>query len=427
MTSTYVAIDLETTGLDPERDRIIEVGATRFDLDGKELDTLSYVVNPGREVPAFIERFTGVTNEMTARGPKIASVRPELERFVGKSIVIGHNVGFDLSYLRKEGVQLTSKAVDTAGLARYLLPTLQGHGLMEVAGALGIEAGDHHRALSDARTAAAVFVGLVRRAEALPQSQRFQLARFVALHEPVLAEVIAGEEWDGQASGSHIPALRPAIEREPLTPVDPPKPVTADELARAFESAPASFERFEQRPEQLEMSEAVRGAFERGGHWLIEAGTGVGKSLAYLLPAALHAIKNGERVVISTNTIALQEQLLSKDIPALRKVLLDAGAIARPEDFRAALLKGRSNYLCMRKWVGNYAAGLGDPDFARLSSAMLVWLSETDTGDRSELNLDPTEWGTWQRFSAQDADCLARQDRHVREGNCFLHARSPGR
>ena len=87
MTSTYVALDLETTGLDPERDRIIEVGATRFDSLGNELETFSYVVNPGREVPAFIERFTGVTNEMTARAPKLASVRPELERFVGDAIV----------------------------------------------------------------------------------------------------------------------------------------------------------------------------------------------------------------------------------------------------------------------------------------------------------------------------------------------------
>ncbi len=420
MTSTYVALDLETTGLDLERDRIIEVGAIRFDSFGHELDALSYVVNPGRVVPAFIERFTGVTNEMTARGPKLASVRPELERFVGESVIVGHNIGFDLAYLIKEDVRLKARAVDTAGLARYLLPTLQGHGLMEVARALGVEAGDHHRALSDARTAAAVFVGLLRRAEALPDSQRFQLARFVALHEPILAEVIAGQEWDRQSPGSHIPVLRPAVEHESLEPVEPRRPVLASELQKAFAAAPRSFERFEQRPEQLEMAETVRAAFERGGHWLIEAGTGVGKSLAYLLPAALHAIKNGERVVISTNTIALQEQLLSKDIPALRHVLLEAGAITDPGQFRAALLKGRSNYLCMRRWVGNYAAGLGDPDFARLSSAMLVWLSETDTGDRSELNLDPTEWVTWQRFSAQDTDCLARQDRYVREGNCFL-------
>lgn len=420
MTSTYVALDLETTGLDPDRDRIIEVGAVRFDPDGHELDTLSYVVNPGREVPAFIERFTGVTNEMTARAPKLASIRPEIERFVGDSVVVGHNIGFDLHYLGREGVRMTPKAVDTAGLARYLLPTLQGHGLMEVAGALGVVAADHHRALNDARTAAAVFVGLLRSAEALPESQRFQLARFVAMHEPLLAQVIAGEEWDRRSGGSHIPVLRPAPERPVLEPREPRIPVQAADLRRAFESAPAGFERFEQRPQQLEMAEAVRSAFHRGGHWLIEAGTGVGKSLAYLLPAALHAIENGERVVISTNTIALQEQLLSKDIPALRKVLVDAGVIKEPEEFRAALLKGRSNYLCMRRWVGNYAAGLGDPDFARLSSAMLVWLGETETGDRSELNLDPTEWVTWQRFSAQDADCLARQDRYVREGNCFL-------
>ena len=420
MTVSYVALDLETTGLDPERDRIIEVGATRFDDEGHELETLSYVVNPGRAVPAFIERFTGVTNEMTARAPKLASIRPELERFVGKSVVVGHNIGFDLHYLNRESVRLDAKAIDTAGLARYLLPTLQGHGLMEVAGALGIEAGAHHRALSDARTAAAVFVGLLRRANALPDGQRYQLARFVSMHEPLLAEVIAGAEWDRRAGGSHIPVLRPAPALESLEVREPRVAVQAAELQKAFAAAPGSFERFEQRPEQLQMAESVRLAFQRGGHQLIEAGTGVGKSLAYLLPAAMHAIKNGERVIVSTNTIALQEQLLSKDIPALRQILLDSGVIKQPEDFRAALLKGRSNYLCMRRWVANYAAGLGDPDFARLSSAMLVWLGETTTGDRSELNLDPNEWVTWQRFSAQDADCLARQDRHVREGNCFL-------
>ncbi len=418
--TSYVALDLETTGLDPERDRIIEVGASRFDPSGRELETFSYVVNPGRPVPAFIERFTGVTNEMTARAPRLASIRPELERFVGDSVIVGHNIGFDLRYLAGEQVKLAPRAVDTAEMARYLLPTLRGHGLMEVAGALGVEAGDHHRALSDARTAAAVFAGLLRLAEGLPAGQRYQLARFISMHEPLLAEVIAGEEWDRRSIGSHIPVLRPAAPLESLEAREPRVAVSAAEVASAFRAADGVLERFEERPEQKEMAEAIRQGFGRGGHWLIEAGTGVGKSLAYLLPAALHAIKNGERVVISTNTIALQEQLLSKDIPALREVLLAAGVISEPDQFRASLLKGRSNYLCMRRWVANYASGLGDPDFARLSSAMLVWLGETESGDRSELNLDPNEWVTWQRFSAQDADCLQRQDRHVREGNCFL-------
>ncbi len=418
--TSYVALDLETTGLDPEHDRIIEVGASRFDASGTELETFTSVVNPGRPVPAFIERFTGVTNEMTARAPRLASIRAELERFVGGSTVIGHNIGFDLRYLAGEKVNLAVRAIDTAEMARYLLPALRGHGLAEVASSLGLEAVDHHRALSDARTAAAVFTGLLRVAEALPAAQRSQLARFVAIHDPLLAQVIAGEEWDRSAPGTHLPSLRPAPESPALTPRQPRKAVTPPEVAKVFRVAAGVLDGFEERPQQLEMAEAVRVAFGRGGHWLVEAGTGVGKSMAYLLPAALHAIKNGERVVVSTNTIALQEQLLSKDIPALRSVLMAAGVINDPDEFRATLLKGRSNYLCMRRWVANYASGLGDPDFARLSAAMLVWLGETETGDRSELNLDPTEWVTWQRFSAQDTDCLQRQDRFVREGNCFL-------
>jgi DNA polymerase-3 subunit epsilon/ATP-dependent DNA helicase DinG len=197
-------------------------------------------------------------------------------------------------------------------------------------------------------------------------------------------------------------------------------PIHAGELQRAFDAAAGVLDRFEDRAEQREMAEAVRQAMTEGGHWLIEAGTGVGKSLAYLLPAALHALRNGERVVVSTNTINLQEQLLTKDIPALRRILVRAGIIGDEDDLRASLLKGRSNYLCIRRWIASYGAHAADPDFARLGSAMLLWLPQTETGDRSELSLDHNEWVTWQRFSAQDTDCLSRPNSFVREGKCFL-------
>jgi DNA polymerase-3 subunit epsilon/ATP-dependent DNA helicase DinG len=179
-------------------------------------------------------------------------------------------------------------------------------------------------------------------------------------------------------------------------------------------------DRFEERAEQREMAEAVRSAMSDGGHWLVEAGTGVGKSMAYLIPAAIHALRNGDRVVVSTNTINLQEQLLSKDIPALRRILKEAGIIKDETELRASLLKGRSNYLCLRRWIASYGASMADPDFARLAASMLLWLPETESGDRSELNLDPGERVTWQRFSAQDTDCLNKQNSVVREGNCFL-------
>src|SRR3954464_504460 len=98
---------------------------------------------------------------------------------------------------------------------------------------------------------------------------------------------------------------------------------------------------FEARPQQLEMAAAVSRAFSEKKHLLVEAGTGVGKSFAYLLPAIEFAVKHKKRVVVSTHTISLQEQLIDKDIPLLRAVY--------PDEFTAVLVKGRSNYLCQRR------------------------------------------------------------------------------
>src|ERR1700759_4068653 len=100
-------------------------------------------------------------------------------------------------------------------------------------------------------------------------------------------------------------------------------------------------EKYEHRPQQLEMATAVEEAFANGGHLLVEAGTGVGKSFAYLLPAIDYAVKHKKRVVVSTHTISLQEQLIEKDIPLLQAVY--------PDEFTAVLVKGRSNYLCQRR------------------------------------------------------------------------------
>src|SRR5678816_1158467 len=100
-------------------------------------------------------------------------------------------------------------------------------------------------------------------------------------------------------------------------------------------------EKYEHRPQQLEMASAVHDAFAEGQHLLIEAGTGVGKSFAYLLPAIDFAVKHKKRIVISTHTISLQEQLIEKDIPLLQSVY--------PDEFTAVLCKGRGNYLCQRR------------------------------------------------------------------------------
>src|SRR5438477_7494596 len=129
---------------------------------------------------------------------------------------------------------------------------------------------------------------------------------------------------------------------------------------------------YEYRPSQVRMAEAVRRALEEQNHVIIEAGTGTGKTLAYLLPALLH----GRRILVSTGTKTLQDQIFYKDIPLLETVL------QRP--IRAAYLKGRNNYLCRLKLEAAHAEGLFSLRELRNFQSILDWAQQTETGDRAE-------------------------------------------
>ncbi len=160
------------------------------------------------------------------------------------------------------------------------------------------------------------------------------------------------------------------------------------------------------------MMDAVVSALNEGEHLLAEAGTGTGKSLAYLLPAIYHAVLNGRPVVVSTNTINLQDQLYHKDIPMLQGCL--------PFTFKAAMLKGRANYLCLRRWLVLSRSPSISPSEALLLIRTLVWLASTETGDRAELNLATTESALWSRVSAQAESCALGKCTQFRRGSCFV-------
>lgn len=153
---------------------------------------------------------------------------------------------------------------------------------------------------------------------------------------------------------------------------------------------------YEHREEQTRMAFAVAEAFNEDKVAVIEAGTGTGKSLAYLLPAVLWAVRNRERVVVSTNTINLQEQLTKKDIPFLQK---HAGI-----DFRAILVKGRCNYLCLRKVASIKAEPSLFKDDASELQAIIAWSDTTGEGCRSGLSFIPRD-DTWEEVSCEADQC----------------------
>jgi ATP-dependent DNA helicase DinG len=154
---------------------------------------------------------------------------------------------------------------------------------------------------------------------------------------------------------------------------------------------------YEHRPEQTRMALMLAEAFNEERVAVVEAGTGTGKSLAYLLPASLWAVRNKERVVISTNTINLQEQLIQKDIPFLQK--------HAELKFRAVLVKGRGNYLCLRKLQANASdASLFKDDLAEELDAIVAWSKKTEDGCRSDLSFIPKD-EVWEELACESDQC----------------------
>ena len=315
---SYVAIDVETTGLDPQADRIIEVAATRFDRSGAA-DHFSSLVDPGRPIPA---PGAGADRDRRCRRrwrPDDHRVGAELAVFAGGRAVVGHNVRFDLDFLIASGIELAGAALDTWELASVLLPTAARLNLGSLAELLSVDMPVAHRALADAEATRDVFLRLLTVLDALPRAALIDLRAIAESADWGLAPLFAAAAeraatatppaaGDGELAALTLPpppAPPPPPERR-----DPPEPVTADDVERLFAAAvarPDLLPGFEPRSGQLEMAQAVAANVAHGGHLAVEGGTGTGKSLAYLLPTLLHVLRNGDRVVISTHTLNLQE------------------------------------------------------------------------------------------------------------------------
>lgn len=201
----------------------------------------------------------------------------------------------------------------------------------------------------------------------------------------------------------YLPHERERLKSSDILDFFKPEGVLADHLGK-----------YEYRPQQMEMVKSIAFAFNSRRHLLVEAGTGTGKSMAYLVPAIHWAVKNNEKVVVSTNTINLQEQLFYKDIPLLEKSLTPQ----LPREFKTVLVKGRRNYVCLRKL--NYM-NQGYEDIEEHEEAVLKQVNhlvfQDDIGSKSEFSFQPP-YELWEKIAAEAETCLRSKCPHFR--GCFL-------
>jgi predicted DnaQ family exonuclease/DinG family helicase len=451
MNQVFVALDLEATGMDPSRDEVIEIGAIKF-RDGQVLGEFESMIRPRSNVSFGVQTLTGLSNADLKEAPRFASVAPRLRDFIKNAPIVGQSIGFDLDMLGAAGLSFSNTRYDTFEMATILLPELPTYDLATIATTLGVTPSSKHRATADAETAMRVFTLLLERIDSFDDQTLSRMVELTKLSKSSLnslfsarlrarradAEVYGGNsigaallaKLGGEVSASPEAAFLVARSKPArLEPTGNEPDIPESVLSHAF-APDGPFSRamsgYEERPQQLDMSLQVARTLDLGGQSLIEAGTGTGKSLGYLLPAALHAVQHGDPVVVSTATIALQDQLIKKDIPALRAAAEVArrtdpdSPIALLADLRASVLKGRANYLCLRRWFLAQRDVVTDENQAQMYAKVTAWLQTTETGDRAELRLSQDEQAHWSRLAEEDAACIPTQCVFHRRNQCFL-------
>lgn len=431
--STIVVLDLETTGLDFENDRIIEIGAVKV-CGSEVIDNFSSLVNTTRVLTPFIQKLTGIKPQEVAEAPPFSVAGALFAKFVGDSPVVGHNVSFDITFLAKAGIQFSSPVFDTRELAAMLLPN-GNYSLGILAQSLGIPEWKAHRALDDAQATHLVLDSLIHRALDMDPGIIVELGRLASKAnwpiQHLLNAITKEQQIHGKQSSLAMGGVDLSLLEKRIHPKRPkivsrvpdsfiPPPTTPEALAQSLVGSGGALERvipnFEHRLEQETMFVGVAKAFENQDHVIVEAGTGVGKSMAYLLPAAEFALRNKTRVVISTNTIGLQEQLINKDLPTTVSALVEGG-IEGASNLHFASLKGRANYLCLNRWSHLRASAELSVDEARFMGKMTCWLQETTNGDRADIRTSRQDNGVWERLSAQGSRACPLQ-----QGACFLRS-----
>lgn len=419
--NSFVAVDLETTGLESNAE-VIEVGLAIVE-NGSVVREWSTLIKPSKPIPNDITSLTGITNAMVQDAPSWEDVEDEVLSYLDGQLLLAHNHQFDKGRLEFElGKALPNDWLDTHDLSKLFLPTLSSYKLMSIATHLHIPDTSHHRALNDAIVCAKVYLRLLQDALKIDPFTLHEMAMTFSGEQTTLFHTgyelgdllyqLAGEA--SAADGTTFPEWY----EEELLESEGPK-ITFNHAEDFFaENGLLAQEKadFQYRPQQLEMLECIKNAFDEDKHALIEAGTGTGKSFAYLVPSLLWSYENDARVVIATGTITLQEQLFHTDLPFLKQVL--------DFPFSTAIAKGRSNYLCLRRFQ-DYTRQAPDTSWQeRLFAASLVmWRDNDPTGDREHLNLNKSENQYWQNIASAPDTCLGKRCRHFSDCCYFRNKR----
>ena len=412
----YSVVDLETTGTSFKNgDRIIQIGLVLIQ-DGQIINQFETQINPLMKIPHSVQQLTGITDKDVANAPLLDDVAQTLESLLSGTIFVAHNVNFDFPFLNHELERvgrdaLRISAIDTVTLSQILMPTAKSYRLRDLTNYLHIEHDHPHSAVSDAEATGVLLTDLLKKLRQLP-TVTIQSLVDLDLNLPFQTARMFQKELDWR--DRHKQPLDDSLYISNGIALHKERPLVNDNQQRkAYPKTKRQKERLfsdhlDYRPVQSKMMNAIYNHFSRDGNTqlVVEAGTGMGKTLGYLFPLSYLTYPQ-HKIVVSTATNLLQEQLIEKPMEQLNSVL--------PFQMSAVLVKGNSHYLNLGKFVHSLSVHEDSQLIQIIKAQILVWLLKTTSGDLDELNLNSQQSPYFTEIRHQGIQSLSKDEPFFRD------------
>lgn len=401
MKKSYAVVDIETTGTDPKTDRIIQFGCALIE-DGKIVTHFSTDINPDQHIPAQIQTLTGITNQRIKKAPYFEDVAQTITNLLADTVFVAHNIHFDYPFLSNElercgMTPLTIPGIDTVELAQVFMPTSLSFRLKDLAQELHLKHENPHQADSDADVTAQLLLHLEAKIKELPI---ITLEKIITAADQMayqtkayLEECLTNMQADPKPLSKDLVIIHGLALRKKSVPL-------FAEIYFGKKAYPRSRKDKEKvyrgeldfRKEQARLMNLVYDFFNKkeDKNVLVEAATGIGKTLGYLLP--LSYLTTPEKpLVISTVSLLLQEQILKHDLPLINRLL--------DQPLQAVVMKSSRHYLDLDRFYQSFEKKSEQKQYTFYQMALLVWLTQTETGDFDELNMTSLKHPFWQEVA----------------------------
>ena len=431
----FVVFDIETTGFNTFTDRIIELAGVKY-KNGKVVEKFSELIDPEVMINETITKITGISNDAVLGKEKIDTILPKFISFIDGLPLVAHNLKFDIGFveywiqvLRIGKTFKTKNFYDTLVLSQIFFPhKTSNHKLGTLADFLEIKYENLHRALDDCKVTGELFFRIIEEAIDLKDNTIKKLTHVASKSETDnvkgffinLFNYYQTTAFDRRLNEDETKYSSSTNKFEKLNDLDGFEidDLTSENIVEKIFKEDgllhANLKKFEYREEQYLFAKKSLEALNNQKFLISEAGTGVGKSYAYLIPAIITSIVQDEKVIISTNTKNLQEQIFYKDIPVLHDLF--------KESFQSVILKGRSNYLCKKRYESICQDPLLYLEKKEIDKflPLVVWAEKTRTGDIEENSGFKRAYSmeVWKKTASETGFCLGKKCPHYKE--CFL-------